>query len=125
MANAEKLQRKGRGSNPNSKANLKPFEKGKSGNPAGKKPGTLNRRTTLEKWAFVPIEIVNPITKEKQKGTIDDEVHLAWLRECRKGHMPAIKEYLDTMHGKLVDNLNINVSELSDEELEAIAAGKS
>jgi hypothetical protein len=105
--NATKTQGKvkGRGRNPNSRKNLDKgkWAKGQSGNPKGMEPGTRHRRTTLEKWAFVEIEMVNPITKEKESGTIDDEVHLAWLRECRKGNMTAVKEYLDTLHGKIAD----------------------
>jgi len=42
MADLEKTQRKGRGSNPNSKANLKPFKKGQSGNPSGPAPCGLS-----------------------------------------------------------------------------------
>jgi hypothetical protein len=107
MDNSEKTQRYKRGENPNSRKNLKPFEKGKSGNPEGPVPGYKHRRTTLEKWAYIEYDIVNPITKDKEKGTADDEVHLAWLRECRKGNMVAIKEYLDTLHGKLSDKTEV------------------
>ena len=106
----EKKQRYGRGQNPNSKANLKLFKAGVSGNPAGKEVGTLDRKTTIAKWAFIEIDIVNPITKKKERGTPDDEVHLAWLRECRKGNMAAIREYLDTMYGKIIDKMDVNTN---------------
>lgn len=104
---------KGRGQNPNSRKNLEKgrWAKGRSGNPTGKSPGTLDRSTTLKKWAFVPIERVNPFTKKKEIVTVDDDVHLAWLRECRKGNITAIKEYLDTLHGKQTEKVEQDIKQ--------------
>lgn len=107
MPNAEKTHRKGRGSNPNSKKNLKPFEPGQSGNPTGNPPGYKQRATILRKWADVNVDIVNPITKEKEKATVEDEVILSLIRESRKGNVPAIKEFLDTLYGKITDKTEV------------------
>lgn len=101
MPKAEKTQRKGRGKHPNSLANLKPFTKGESGNPEGMEPGTKHRGTILRKWAEAAVDIVNPLTKEKERGTVEDEVILGLIREARKGNVPAIKEFLDTLYGKI------------------------
>lgn len=109
MANSETTQRKGRGSNPKSKANLKPFIKGQSGNPSGPAPGYKQRGSVLRKWADTSVDIVNPITKNKERGTVEDEVVLSWLREARKGNMVAIKEFLDTLYGKLTDKQEMEV----------------
>jgi hypothetical protein len=94
---------KGRGQHPNSRKNLEKgaWTEGQSGNPNGVPPGTKQRGTILRKWADVGVEIVNPITKEKERATVEDEVVLSLIRESRKGNVQAIKEFLDTLYGKI------------------------
>ena len=106
---AQKVHRYSRGQNPNSKKNLKLFEPGESGNPAGKVPGTKDRSTTLRKWATVALDVVNPITKEKEKGTVEDEVILGLIRSARTGNVPAVREFLDTLYGKIPDKSEIDL----------------
>jgi hypothetical protein len=122
---SEKTQRIKRAVHPNSLANLKPFEKGVSGNPDGPAPGYKHRGTILKKWADVEIDVINPLTKEKERGTVEDEVMLGLIREARKGNVPAIKEFLDTLYGKPKEtrDLTVDVRNLTDEQLEALIAG--
>lgn len=127
MPSSTKIQ--GKGSHPNSRKNLEKgaWRPGQSGNPAGKPPGARDRSTIIRKWADVKIDVVNPITKDKEKGTVEDEVALSLIREARKGNVPAIKEFLDTLYGKMTErhDLNVNVSELTDEQLDAILSAKT
>lgn len=100
MADAEKLQRKKRKTSEKSLANLKPFQKGKSGNPNGKEKGTLNRSTLLKKWLAV----------EGENGTVEDDVILALIREATKGNVKAIQEIQDSVYGKIKDELEANAT---------------
>lgn len=59
----------GRGKHPNSQANLKPFEPGVSGNPEGKKPGTISYKTIAEEaWAEMAIEQADAFNKKNKKA---------------------------------------------------------
>lgn len=93
----------GRGAHPNSRRALEKtqFKPGESGNPAGLPSGTKQRSTILNKWLSVETELLNPITKLKQKGTVEDEVILALITKARKGDVPAVKEILDSVYGKI------------------------
>lgn len=103
----EKKQRYKRGENPKSLANLKPSRPGMTNNPNGNLNHTKHRSTTLKKWADVKLEIVNPITKKKEKATVEDEVVLSWIREARKGNMQAINAFFDTLYGKIADKTEL------------------
>jgi len=46
----------GRGSNPNSRANLTPWQKGESGNPEGLKPGTVQLKTLMRQFLNEKVE---------------------------------------------------------------------
>jgi hypothetical protein len=109
----------GRGSHPNSRANLKPVAPGEVRNPAGRTPGTKDRATLLRKWLEVELELLNPVTREKQQGTVEDEVVLALIAKARKGDVSAIREVLDSMYGKVKDRTehSFDFSQLSDEEI--------
>jgi hypothetical protein len=112
----------GRGKNPNS---LKNLEKGmaKPGdvlNPTGKPLGTKDRSTILNKWLSVELELLNPVTKAKERGTVEDEVILALITKARKGDVSAVREILDSTYGKLTEKLQVNnydFSKLTNEEI--------
>jgi hypothetical protein len=85
----------------------------------GRPKGAKSRSTILKKWLEAKTDITNPITKLKQKGTVEDEVILALITKARKGDVAAAREILDTMYGKLKDKTehSFDLSELSDEEI--------
>jgi hypothetical protein len=80
--------------------NLKPFPKGKSGNPKGKEKGTLNRATILRKYADAIERTKNPITGVLEDLTQEELCNIALLIEGKKGNVQAIKEIMDTLYGK-------------------------
>lgn len=102
----------------------KPFTKDNQPKNRGSRKGVPNRSTTLRKWLFDPVDIVNPGTLKKEKGTAEDEIMLALLRRARNGNIQAIKEILDTVYGKQSNvNFNLNPEELqnlTDEELDSL-----
>jgi Family of unknown function (DUF5681) len=105
-------------------ANLKPFKKGESGNPAGRPEGSLNRGTTLKKWLYGDASFTNPLTLQKAIGTVEDHVILALLKRATAGNIPAIKEVLDSVYGKNPELLtaDVDVNMLSPEEFKKRAA---
>lgn len=106
--------------------NLKPKPFTSENQPAnrGRKKGVPNRATVYKRILDTKVKIDLPDGK-RADGTFYELVALGQLQAAMAGNTNAWKEVQDSIHGKLADNLNINVSELSDEELEAIAAGKS
>lgn len=103
----KEIRKTGRGSHPNSRANLKPAQTGEVRNPNGKAEGTKDRATILKKWLSVELELLNPVTKAKEKGTVEDEVMLALITKARKGDVPAIREVLDSTYGKITEHQDI------------------
>lgn len=85
-----------------------PFSKEHQPKKNGRPEGSKSRSTILKKWLLAELDIVNPITKDKQRGTVEDEVMLALVTKARRGDIPAIKEILDTMYGKLSDKTELS-----------------
>lgn len=104
MADLEKTQRKGRGSNPNSKANLKPFKKGQSGNPSGPAPGYKHRGAIYEKLLGIKTKVTLP-DKTVEELTLYEAIALGQAQSAMKGNTNAWKEIQDSLHGKLTDKL--------------------
>ena len=103
----------------------RPFTSENQPEKRGRPKGSKNRSTILKKWLSTELDIVNPITKQEHRGTVEDEVLLALLTKARQGDVPAIKEVLDTMYGKLTDKMQIDVNQLDSDierELALIAA---
>lgn len=75
----------------------------KGGHPKGQK----NRSTLLKKWAEAVSEKKNPLTGEVEKMSQEDIAALALIFKAQKGDVPAFKEMMDTLYGKLQDNVNL------------------
>jgi hypothetical protein len=91
--------------------NMRPAKKGEIRNPKGKPKGTLNRSTTLKKWLYTRTKLKNPITKKEEVGTIEDMIALALLKKGMEGDVPAIREALDTIYGKVKEKLDIDMDQ--------------
>lgn len=64
-------------------------------------------------------------TGDDQEMTAEDRVVLALIGKAFSGDVAAVREVLDSVYGQLADtqNLNVNLQDLSDEELEQIING--
>ena len=81
-------------------SNLKPFQPGQSGNPAGRPAGSPNRATVARKWLDVTAKVTNPETKEVETGTLEDRVILGLIGRAMKGDPVAFRELMDSVYGK-------------------------
>ena len=79
----------------NSKANLRPWKTGQSGNPAGR-PRNADCLTTLMR---AEIEKIDPDDPEGR--TWQEQIVLATIRLAIKGNSTALKEVWDRLDGKV------------------------
>jgi len=82
--------------------NLKPFEKGQSGNPNGRPIGSLNSKTILQKYLNLITKAENPITNEIESLTIAEQIHLKQVAKAIDGDLYSYKEIIDRLEGKTV-----------------------
>ena len=79
--------------------NLKPFEKGESGNPNGRPKGAKNRSTIARKWLEVNQSLKNPLTGESETMSQEDLMTLALIKKAREGDVTAYKALMDSGYG--------------------------
>ena len=82
------------------------FQKGQSGNPAGRPKGSLTRKSVIRKWLEAEENVTNPITGVKEQLNQIDLIVLAAIKEARKGNVQAFKELLDSGFGKVEDKVD-------------------
>jgi len=99
------------------KENLKPFEKGQSGNPKGRPKGSRNRSTIAREWLEVSQFITNPITGEKEKLEQQDIMTLAIIKKARDGDVAAYKALLDSAYGQPLQQIQQEVSKIDEIEI--------
>lgn len=87
MPNPENLEGKG-------------FKKGQSGNPAGKKPGTLSFKTIINKWLNAKMDEPNPETGEVEKMTLGDIITIRQIQKAKKGDTRAYEVLKDHVEAK-------------------------
>jgi hypothetical protein len=107
------------------KATLRPKPFTSENQPAkrGSRKGIPNRATVYKRILESKITEKMPDGTEAQL-TVYEATALGQVLSAKAGNTNAWKEIQDSIHGKMADTLNINVSELTDEELEAIASAK-
>ena len=92
--------------------NLKaPWKKGESGNPKGRPKGSLNRSTIAKKWLEAKSYVTNPLTKEKEWLSQEDQITLAQIREALKGNTPAYKNLKDCAYGSALQKIEQTITE--------------
>ena len=79
--------------------NLKPFEKGKSGNPNGRPKGAKNRSTIARFWLNVEEKLKNPITGDVETMSQEDLMTLAQIKKARDGDTTAYRALMDSTYG--------------------------
>lgn len=84
------------------------FKPGQSGNPAGKKPGTIALKTYIKKWLAAEEDFKNPITKETEKLSQYDILVLMQIAKARKGDTRAFEALLDRVEGKPKQSIDLD-----------------
>jgi hypothetical protein len=105
--------------------NLKPFEKGESGNPNGRPKGAKNRSTIAKYWLEVNQNLKNPLTGESQTMSQEDLMTLALIKKARDGDVNAYKALMDSGYGAPIQQIeqqqtNIDLTNLTTEEIKEL-----
>jgi hypothetical protein len=87
--------------------NLKPFEKGESGNPNGRPKGAKNRSTIAKYWLEVNQKLKNPLTNQEETMSQEDLMTLALIKKAREGDVSAYKALMDSGYGAPKQDMDI------------------
>ena len=91
--------------------NLKPFEQGESGNPAGRPKGSRNRSTIARQWLEVNQSLKNPLTGEQETMSQEDLMTLALIKKAREGDVSAYKALMDSGYGQPLQQIEQTILE--------------
>jgi len=91
--------------------NLKPFEQGESGNPAGRPKGSRNRSTIARQWLEVNQSLKNPLTGEQETMNQEDLMTLALIKKARDGDVNAYKALMDSGYGAPLQQIEQNLEQ--------------
>lgn len=86
------------------------FEKGVSGNPAGRPPGIPNSKTILQRFLALTEQIENPVTGVTEAMSQLEIIYLKQIAKARKGDIQAMKEILDRYEGKATQTIDANIT---------------
>ena len=99
--------------------NLKHFNKGESGNPAGRPKGSKNRATVARKYLDLISKQKNGLTGEVEELSQEEVITLAMLTKASKGDVNAYKAVMDSAFGqpKQTTDTNLSVSDFDVKDL--------
>lgn len=126
--NSEELaaqQTDNRVKNPNSLKNLKRFGKEVEPYRGGRKKGTRNKKTLINKYLKVKVGDIDGLFEGMNisNATAEDAIVVALFHKAFKGDIGAFKEIYDRAYGKVTQKIDLDVKDvrdMSDEELDAI-----
>lgn len=96
----------------NKEDNLKPaWNKGESGNPAGRPKGSKNRSTIARQWLEVNQSLKNPLTGEQETMSQEDLMTLALIKKARDGDVNAYKALMDSGYGAPLQQIDQTVEQ--------------
>lgn len=88
--------------------NLKePWQKGMSGNPAGRTPGIPNARTRYKRMLELISKKTNPVTGEEEEFTQLELMDMAIFNKALKGDIRAYTEIMDRLEGRAQQAMDI------------------
>jgi len=91
---------------------IKPnWEKGESGNPAGRPKGSRNRSTIARHWLEVNQSLKNPLTGEQETMSQEDLMTLALIKKAREGDVNAYKALMDSGYGAPLQQIDQTVEQ--------------
>lgn len=87
------------------------WQKGESGNPAGRPKGAKNRSTIARKWLEVNQALKNPLTGENETMSQEDLMTLALIKKAREGDVTAYKALMDSGYGAPIQQVEQTILE--------------
>jgi hypothetical protein len=87
------------------------WEKGESGNPAGRPKGSKNRTTIARQWLEVNQSLKNPLTGEQETMSQEDLMTLALIKKAREGDVSAYKALMDSGYGQPLQQIEQTILE--------------
>lgn len=102
---------------------IKPrWQKGESGNPAGRPKGAKNRSTIARYWLEVNQKAKNPIDGTEQTLSQEDLMTLALVKRAKDGDVNAYKALMDSAFGAPTQQIeqtqvNYDFTDLSTDEI--------
>ena len=82
------------------------WEKGESGNPAGRPKGSRNRSTIAKHWLDVNQSLKNPLTGIEETMSQEDLMTLALIKKAREGDVNAYKALMDSGYGSPIQQID-------------------
>ena len=82
------------------------WEKGESGNPAGRPKGSRNRSTIAKHWLEVNQSLKNPLTGVEENMSQEDLMTLALIKKAREGDVNAYKALMDSGYGSPIQQID-------------------
>jgi hypothetical protein len=82
------------------------WEKGESGNPAGRPKGSRNRSTIAKHWLEVNQSLKNPLTGVEETMSQEDLMTLALIKKAREGDVNAYKALMDSGYGSPIQQID-------------------
>ena len=82
------------------------WEKGESGNPAGRPKGSRNRSTIAKRWLEVNQSLKNPLTGIEETMSQEDLMTLALIKKAREGDVNAYKALMDSGYGSPIQQID-------------------
>ena len=83
------------------------YKKGESGNPTGRKKGSLNRKKVAQKYLAFLQEEVSPLTVIKELLSNEDVIALALIDKAKKGDLTAYKVLMCSAYGALKQSIEV------------------
>lgn len=109
--------------------NLRPFEKGESGNPNGRPKGAKGRATIARYWLEINQKLKNPITGTEETMSQEDLMTLALIKKAREGDVAAYKALMDSGYGSPIQQIEqtqttVDLSDLTTDEIKDLLKGE-
>tara|TARA_R100000353_G_scaffold13829_1_gene13858 strand:+ start:69 stop:410 length:342 start_codon:yes stop_codon:yes gene_type:complete len=103
--------------------NLKHFEKGKSGNPAGRPKGSKNRSTIIKEILNLMVQVKDHNGDEVWQSNEYRMVQAMVNKAIEKGDVAAFNALYDNLYGKLKDTVDMNTTEQVNHDFRKLIAG--
>jgi len=103
--------------------NLKPFEKGKSGNPTGRPKGSKNRSTIIREILSLMVQVKDHNGDEVWQSNEYRMVQAMVNKAIEKGDVAAFNALYDNLYGKLKDTVDMNTTEQVNHDFRKLIAG--